>query len=464
MNAIHNLDAERHHTSRFIIWLPLILLQIYLVFTLFVLTNGPIEWPIHNADKLISLLVYYQVMFIIGYSLLVNLAPTKNKIWSGFDFQTILLRYFWPLLLLAALALLIGHRNIAMTSSYIPTTIFTDFYHGLVNPLDVYLYKLSDQAKANFSGRPIATALFGVFIVCKALLITLLISEWPKLNLSKRILGVAVTLIPLMSAVSVGTNKPIFDLLFYYLSIFLVSFLLIPRGKRASYVMKRKAIVAIILSLAVFSPFYFQYTMSQRAWTNPNKYVSSQSQINMRKYFKRMCENEERNVKSGCLFISVTSNYLTQGYYGMSLAIEKPFDSTYGIGHSTFLLEAFKKYLGLDLKARTYERKASREWSENQWFSMYTQWANDFSFWGVGIVMLGLGFLSAAVWVSAVDYNNFAARCMVPLFVIMFLFIPANNQIFNMLETLATFMILMTCWVAGFVGSFAGKLRITQPT
>lgn len=36
------------------------------------------------------------------------------------------------------------------------------------------------------------------------------------------------------------------------------------------------------------------------------------------------------------------TEYVTQGYYGMSLSLDEPFTSTYGIGNSAFLRSNFK--------------------------------------------------------------------------------------------------------------------------
>ncbi|MFN3320607.1 MAG: hypothetical protein ACK43M_17805 [Allorhizobium sp.] len=452
------------NSHRFFVWLPLFMLQVYLTFTFVLFTSGPIKWPLENRTEVSILVFFYQAMIILGYWFAVSRLKFYHAGWRGFDFADALMRKYWLLLVLTFVALLIAHRNIAMTPSYLPTTLFSDFYRGLTNPLDAYLYKLSDQAKTNFSGQPLATALYGILIVCKVLLIAVLIEKWHQISSAKRVSGLFVSLFPIITAVSVGTNKPIFDLLFFYISIFFVSIICLPDDRIYKFIMARKTIVSVILFLLAFAPFYFQYTMSQRAPSlNPSGYVASEAPIKLSETFEEWCDSDEVYVAKACSITSVTTNYLTQGYYGMSVSVDKPFETTYGVGSSVFLLEAFNKYLGIDLKPRTFQRKASSQWSESQWHTVYTQVANDVGFVGVGLVMMVLGFISAAVWISATIYRNLTARCIVPLFVIMYLFIPANNQIFNMLETLCMFVILMAFWIAGFASRVAAGPRTASP-
>lgn len=432
-----------------VLLLPAIALQIYLAISLLIFVFGPVVWPINNAAMFWSLIASYHIAFIAGYWLAVSRKPIRAAGWPEADIGTVLHRYFWPLLTAALIALLIGHRNLTLTPSYIPTSMAADFFRGLTNPLDAYLYKLSSEAKANFSGNIFGTTLFGLLIISKTILVNFLVMSWPILSIWKRAAGLFVTMIPLISGVSVGTNKPIFDLLFLYGSVMLINLLLARGSGIWNFLAVRKTLVGVLLGLIIFCPYYFQHTMSQRAPTLDyvDSLSSKKEKVTANSAFKQFCEEGDETTYRACMLVTMASTYLTQGYYGMSLALDKPFDSTYGIGNSTFLLESFDKYLGLDFKPRTFQHKVSDQWSaDGQWHSMYSQWANDLSFWGVVLGMLALGFLSATIWISAVEFNDFVARCLIPLFVVLFLFIPANNQVLNMLETLSTFVMLVTLW------------------
>lgn len=450
MNTSIFSNDHKYKQPMAVLLLPAICVQVYLAISLLIFVFGPVSWPIANQTQFWSLIASYHIAFIGGYWLAVRWKPIRKAGCPEEHISITLYRFFWPLLTIALIAMLIGHRNLTMAPSYIPTSMAIDFYRGLVNPLDGYLYKLSNEAKANFSGNTLVTALYGLLIVSKAILINFLVMSWPKLSIWKRGTGLFVTMIPLISGVSVGTNKPIFDLLFLYSSVLAVNVLLARRSGIGQFLATRKTLVIVVAALIVFCPYYFQHTMSQRAPTLD--YVESLSskttKITTNPKFKEFCDSGGHQRYQACMFATMASTYLTQGYYGMSLAIEKPFETTYGIGSSTFLLESFQKYLGIDLRPRTFQHKVSEQWSEQgQWHSMYSQWANDIGFWGVTIGMLMLGYVSATIWISAIEFHDFIARCLIPLFVVLFLFIPANNQVFNILETLSTFWLLMIPWI-----------------
>jgi hypothetical protein len=140
--------------------------------------------------------------------------------------------------------------------------------------------------------------------------------------------------------------------------------------------------------------------------------------------------------------------YVAQGYYGMSLAISEDFDSTFGIGHSSFLLYQARDVFGVDLFSNTYQYKISDRWDQFvQWHSFYSQVANDVGFLGVTIVMLALGIWFSVMCHSAIVNKNILAKCILPFAVIMFFYMPANNQVFNFMDTTIAFLMLNIFWV-----------------
>ena len=61
--------------------------------------------------------------------------------------------------------------------------------------------------------------------------------------------------------------------------------------------------------------------------------------------------------------------------------------------------------------------------------------------------MLILGAYFSYVYLSAVLQDNFYAKMLLPLFGILFLYIPANNQIFGFLESMSSFWILTLLFI-----------------
>ena len=142
------------------------------------------------------------------------------------------------------------------------------------------------------------------------------------------------------------------------------------------------------------------------------------------------------------------SNYIVQGYYGFSQALTQDFTSTYGFGNSQFLIRQFEWFTGVDLSQYTYQHKIDSVWNETaQWHSIYSYIANDVHFSGVVLWNFIIGFYLAKVWRSYLIHDDFYSKLLLPMFVIMIIFIPANNQIFGFLETFSTFFLLTLLWL-----------------
>ncbi len=102
---------------------------------------------------------------------------------------------------------------------------------------------------------------------------------------------------------------------------------------------------------------------------------------------------------------------------------------------------------GYDLSVRTFQYKIDSYWGETeQWHSFYSQMANDFHFIGVAFIMFFLGFLLSKVWLSVLFYDSFYGKMLIPLFAILVIFIPANNQVFGFAPTLSYFIIVLWLW------------------
>lgn len=448
-----------------LLWAPCICTLLYLSGTLLLLKYGPIDWPIKSELELWSLNALYLSMFLVGY----GAALWQRHRWTGRggapssrDFTA---RFFWPIWACATLVALIGHRNLTLGPSYIPTSLFSDFIYGLIDPLGAYLYKLSDEAKENFSGNPLVTLLFGVLAFSKLVLVYMLASSWPSLSRLKKILGSALAIFPIVSGVCVGTNKPVFDVTFVFTTIILAHVFMTPRAERLQFIKSRRTLILLTAFIFVFAGVYFHHTMSVRA---PGLEYAAKSLhstagvIRVRPGFQEYCETSGEMTAKGCHLFSIGAIYLTQGYYGMSLSTDIPMETTYGVGHSKFIVDALRKYLGVDLAPRTFQQKIHEQWSAtSQWHSAYSQWANDVGFLGVAFVMLALGFYACAIWTSALATHNVAAVCSIPLLTTLIIFIPANNQVFNIFESLTTFIILFIAWVTSlaFGQRSPGSLR-----
>lgn len=141
------------------------------------------------------------------------------------------------------------------------------------------------------------------------------------------------------------------------------------------------------------------------------------------------------------------SSYLSQGYYGMSLALTKEWTPMFGLGNSKFVVNILSSHLR-DIRPYTYQAKIEEYgWdSVKNWHSIYTWLANDVSFYGVVIVMFLIGMTFGMMFQDAIVTKNPLARASVFFYILMMLFIPCNNQIAQSNTTLFAFCALVLSW------------------
>lgn len=152
----------------------------------------------------------------------------------------------------------------------------------------------------------------------------------------------------------------------------------------------------------------------------------------------------------GPYYAAMASAYLSQGFYGLSLAINEAFTSTYGLGHSPLVISLFGKQLFPDIESRAYTHKIARlGWDPRGNWSTALLWiANDVSFYGVPFVLAVFGFLFAMCFRDASSGSPVATIFLTMLMTFVF-FLPANNQLLLTINSYASFLFWGTVWLVG---------------
>jgi hypothetical protein len=124
------------------------------------------------------------------------------------------------------------------------------------------------------------------------------------------------------------------------------------------------------------------------------------------------------------------AQYLTEGYYGLSLCLMEDFQWTYGVGHSRILLEYLRDYANVDLLRATYmgRAEATTGYVDGQrWHTILPPLASDVSFPGA-IVLMGLFgyFFAVAARHALFGRDMFAVALFGKAWLLVF-FTPALN-------------------------------------
>ena len=143
------------------------------------------------------------------------------------------------------------------------------------------------------------------------------------------------------------------------------------------------------------------------------------------------------------------SSYLTQGYYGFSLALDEEFIPMFGIGSSMFLIENSSELIDENLYELTYMYRIRDEgWDPFvNWHSIYVWLANDFTFIGVIFFMFFLGYLFSDIFINAIFLKSKLAISLLCMTMIIIIFIPANNQLLSYPSTFISFWFILILYL-----------------
>ncbi|MDO8450269.1 MAG: hypothetical protein Q7T10_15840 [Rhodoferax sp.] len=424
---------------------PIILAEIYLISTLLIFSFGPIEYHLDDPLAFWFYIVLYHISMVLGYVLAA--IPFKNRIKSDNKFKESSSLKIRVLILAAFLAFLIGHKNITMSDSLIPVDFISDITTGLLKSEEQYILKI--ERLEGYSGSKLLN-IFNFFIAfTKIILIPVVIFYWEKLTIVDRVVALTVTFLPVLSGISTGTNKPLFDFVILYGSSLILYFVACFYNEGRFNFKSRRFFIVIIFMFFGAALWFFGTAMLGRG--GDPSYVESTSPLGHIKLDYAYRNMDEESFLS---YVYVwLSNYIVQGYYGFSQSLNVDFTSTLGFGNSQFLTRQIEWATGYDLSQYTYQHKIDAVWGETaQWHSLYSHIANDVHFLGVAVWNFIMGFYLAKLWRSLLDENNLYSKFLLPLFAVFIIFTPANNQVFGYLETFSAFFFMTLLWFGSVYG------------
>ena len=139
------------------------------------------------------------------------------------------------------------------------------------------------------------------------------------------------------------------------------------------------------------------------------------------------------------------------------MAFDEDFNWTYGIGNNYTTLGIAPKIVGEYLMPKTYIGKLEKRGVDPfiSWHSAYLWFANDFTFFGVPIVLFFLGLLFSLSWKSTLNLNDPFAPVIFIFCLLEIFFLCANNQVFSF--SFYTFHTILFLWIIN--GLIYGKKR-----
>jgi hypothetical protein len=421
---------------------PIIFLQCYLILTLIIFQFGPISYQVTDPPIFWMLILSYHLCFLLGYIVAYKLKKPKKIIKPVELAKNSEMRIFYFVLTLSLISSLISFKGVGSIYDLInPVFWIESAINGILFPGDAYNEKMS-RVLTNDNGNKLLNIFLFFIAFSKILIVPFTVFFWSRLTKSIKVIALFITLLPLLSSLSNGTNKGVFDFVILYSSSLVVYFLY-NKNNFNNYLFFSRKFFLIIISISFIGALsFFGSAMGSRGGNL--RYIETVDPLG------NISVNQETvdKSKNSAYYIYVwLSSYIVQGYYGFSLAIEKDFNTTYGFGNSIFIRRNIEGLLGIDLNKKTFQNKIDNWWGENsQWHSFYSYMANDFHFIGVGVVCFFLSFIMGNIWFSFLDTGNLYAGAMMSIFAIMIIFIPANNQIFGFLDGISAFFWVYIFW------------------
>ncbi|MBM7706081.1 hypothetical protein JOD03_000983 [Chryseomicrobium aureum] len=284
--------------------------------------------------------------------------------------------------------------------------------------------------------------IFGPFLFS---LLPLTLYYWGKIPKFKRYLAILISVLYLLISFNMGINKLLVDYLIITVVIIIIKKIILVNLKH-NIIAFFKRLSILIIVVVFFNQFllYFQSTQTSRVGESIGEY-------NMRADIYSDDQSVLVNIFPEQLKVGVIQfqSYISQGYYGLSLAMEEEFTWTYGVGNSIFLLNNFEALFNIEIFSKTYPYKTiSSGWDPLiTWSSIFPWLASDITFMGTMFILFILGYLLAISLKDLVEKNNYLALPLICQVSIIIIYIPANNQMLQMGESFFTFILTLLLWI-----------------
>lgn len=442
------------------LYIPIIAVEIYLIFTVILYIFGPWEWKTNKPILLYSMLILFQGSLALGYIKEIRIKSYQkinleilNEKRSNSNKITIFSKKMLNILLIVNLIFVI--LNLIRTLGLLSLgEILNKVLEGVTNPASQY--RESKIVIDRFGG----SILSHINVLLAPLLwmsIPISIYRFKEFSFFCKFITIITIVLESFRWVAIGTNKGFIDIIIIFISIYSIKKFNIFNIKGKEFIKKktkkRKITTIFVLFLLIgIALYFFSNSIGDRVQMNWSNYEVSNGNtpINFNSSLMKIVPS----------FLKVTliylGSYLTQGYYALSLTTSVNWTPMFGIGNSMFLMENFGSIINKDLYQFTYQSKLEIfGWDPFvNWHSFYVWIANDVGLIGVIFIMYFLGKIFAAIVYDAFVFGDNIAVVIFCMLIILFIYIPANNQILSYPTTFMAF------WILTFIWGFKKKYRL----
>ncbi|MVN87980.1 hypothetical protein GO986_14580 [Deinococcus sp. HMF7620] len=411
---------------------PLLLFELYLLLTILLFRFGPWKYYNQNSNEIFFFALLYQSSIALGYVIAHVLYRKPIK-------QDVNLRQVFTISLIVNF-LIFPLTSLARTGILLP-----DFFGGLRAPGEAYARSLIYRETGAGAVIEYIRIFLGPLIY---IYFPLSIFYWNQIGRKTRFWSVILIMMNIALFVAMGTNKAIGD---YAVTIPILLLTAVAAGLLKLTVRRIVFGVLLILVLAGIFTSFFSATMSSRAGSSivSGYFPPGNTRVDPQNALLQAVPEASRTLVVGL------SNYITQGYFAMGLALREPFIPLYGLGTSPFILRQYETLTGIhDFEEQTYPARIEKYgWlKERYWSSMYLWLASDLGFWGIPLFCILFGIVLYTTWRDTIESRNIWALNLVALHVTVLFYFSSNNQIGQSGEALWTYLAIFFMWAVSRQG------------
>lgn len=412
--------------------IPLWVAVIYFAATLALSIDGPMKF--FNQDYKYIPVVFFMfgvcVLMIIGYAAGKFARPTTD------------IALPWDAVRLRENSLLKWSLGISMLSLTVELAYLVSIGHislSLSGLGDVYSARIEDS-----SSSVIVIRLLSSFFRMTANIVG--IYRFRQLSKGLRFLVVAnISIYLLVFLFGYGNQKGVSDIVIYIAVAVYVNML--RRG--TNFGRKSIGIIAPLLlaMLLLFSYMqYLRYTPRGIDASNYHLYSTGEFYFDTNHPIFRIFGPE-----IGFGMATILSGYLSQGYYGLSLCLQLPFEWTYGIGSSYAATKMLEKIGFSGITNPSYLTRMTENFGRDglrSWNTIFPWLASDYTWVGALVFFFFVGYLLARAWREVLVSDNIISYLMLVNLAILILFVPANNQLFHGYDSFISSWGVLILWVS----------------